>query len=360
MFKKLASIAFIMILIMGFSLMGTFQSVEAETTEVGIVFAHGGLGDLSFNDMAYEGLQMAEEDFDIEFDYIEPVDTADYDPSLRRFAERDYDLVIAVGFLQEEEVRRVSQEYPHVDFAHVDVAYDPLIENVRGMLFADHEGSFLAGALSALVTENNNVGFIGGVNSPLINKFEGGFVQGVEYITEETGRDIEIQRSYAGSFGDPALGREIALNFIDNGADIIYHAAGGTGTGLFTAAEEEEIYAIGVDANQNYISPGQIIASMLKRVDQAVYSTVEDFVQGEFEGGVNVSYALEDDGVGITPLEPEVDDIIAEELTEEEMEKIIEMKEEVTAEHAEKIEEIRQMIIKGEIEIEDWSQIGRQ
>ena len=358
--KKVAGLAVLMSLVMVFSLVGFAQPVEAETTRVGIVFSTGGLGDMSFNDMAYEGLQRASEDFDVEFDYIEPDDVADFDPSLRRFAREGYDLIIAVGFQQAEDLERIAPIYPDHNFAIVDVIYEPPIENVRGMLFADHQGSFLTGALAALVSENDNVGFIGGVNSPLINKFEGGFVQGVEFIAEETGRDIEIQRSYADSFGDPGRGREVALGFIDDGADVIYHAAGGTGEGVFTAAEEEGIYAIGVDANQNHISPGRIIASMLKRVDQAVYSTVEDFVQGDFEGGVNVNYTLEDQGVGITPLRAEVDPIIAEQLSEEEIEQIRQMKEDVTAEHAERIEEIIQMIIDGEIEIEDWSETGRQ
>ena len=360
MIKKVTVMAVLMSLVMVFSLVGFAQPVEAETTRVGIVFSTGGLGDMSFNDMAYEGLQRAAEDFDVEFDYIEPDDVADFDPSLRRFAREGYDLIIAVGFQQAEDVEEIAPIYPDHNFAIVDHIYEPPIENVRGMLFADHEGSFLTGALAALVSENDNVGFIGGVNSPLINKFEGGFVQGVEFIAEETGRDIEIQRSYATSFDTPARGREIALGFIDNGADVIYHAAGGTGEGLFTAAEEEEIYAIGVDANQNHVSPGRIIASMLKRVDQAVYSTVEDFVQGDFEGGVNLRYDLVDDGVGITSLEPEVDEMIAEEITDEDIEQIKQMKEDVTAEHAERIEEIKQKIIDGEIEIEDWSETGRQ
>ena len=360
MIKKLASLMLVVSVVMVLSLVGFSQTVEAETTRVGVVFSVGGLGDLSFNDLAYEGLERASEDYDMEFDYIEPGDTADFDPSLRRFAERGYDLVIAVGFLQEEEVSRISQEYPHVNFAHVDVAHEPPIDNVRGMLFADHESSFLTGALAALVTENDNVGFIGGIDSPLINKFEGGFVQGVEYIAEETGRDIEIQRSYADSFSDAARGREIALGFIDKGADVIYHAAGGVGEGLFTAADEEGIYAIGVDSNQNWISPGRILASKLKQVDVAVYSTVADVIEGDFEGGRNIEFDLAVDGVGITPLEAEIDPVIEPELEEEDREAILEMKEEVTAQHADRIEEIKQLIIDGEIEIEDWAEIGRQ
>ncbi|SDL86288.1 BMP family lipoprotein [Halarsenatibacter silvermanii] len=359
MIKKSGILAILFAVVLVISFMGFSQPAEAETIQVGAVFSLGGLGDLSFNDLAYEALENASEDYDVEFDYIEPDSSADFDPSLRRFAERNYDLVLAVGFLQEEEVRQISQEYPHVNFAHVDVAHEPAIDNVRGMLFADHQSSFLVGALSALVTEEDNVGFLGGIDSPLINKFEGGFVQGVEYIAEED-KDIEIQRSYADSFDDAARGREIALGFIDDGADVIYHASGGTGDGLFTAAEEEDIYAIGVDSNQNWISPGHIIASKLKNVDVAVYNTIEDVVKGDFEGGRNMEFDLEVDGVGTTPLESVIDEVIEPELDEEDREAILQMKEEVTAPHAERIEEIREKIIEDEIEIEDWSEIGRQ
>lgn len=356
--SKVISLIIVFSFIVVGALAGFAQPVQADNIQVGIVFSEGGLGDLSFNDLAQAGLMRAVEELDIEYGAIEPDSVADFEPSLRRFAERGYDLVIAVGFLQEQEVIQLSQEYPHVKWAHVDVAHQDL-ENVEGLVFAEHEGSFLVGALAALVTENNNVGFVGGIDSPLINRFEGGFVQGVRYIDE----DIEIQRSYADSFGDPARGREVALSMIDNGADVIYHAAGGTGAGVFEAAEEEGQYAIGVDSNQNYLHPGYIIASMLKQVDVAVFEAVQAVLEGEFEGGINRMFGVEQGGVGITSLtdvEGEREFYEAGQITEEELEMIREMKEEVTALHADRIEEIRQMIIDGEIEIEDWSVTGRQ
>ena len=364
MIKKLASLTLILSVALVLGMVGFSQPVEAETTRVGIVFSTGGLGDMSFNDLAYDGLTRAQENYDMEFDYVEPDDVADFDPSLRRFARGGYDLVFGTGFQMVDDMQEVAPVFPDVSFGFIDHSFDPTIDNVQGLTFAEHEGSFLVGALAALVTENDNVGFIGGVDGPLINRFEGGFVQGVEYIAEETGRDIEIQSSYADSFNDSARGREIALGFVDNGADVIYHAAGGTGEGLFTAAEEEDIFAIGVDDNQNWISPGRIIASMLKRVDVAVYETVQDYIEGNFEGDRNVAFGIEDGGIDITTLEAEVDELVKERLRErdreEDIEKIREMKEEVTAPHADRIEEIKQLIVEGEIEIEDWSVTGRQ
>ncbi|MFW6301142.1 MAG: BMP family lipoprotein, partial [Bacillota bacterium] len=276
MSKKLISISIVFSFIMIAAFSGFGQVAEADDNgsdvRVGIVLSTGGLGDLSFNDAAYRGLERAEEELGIEFDYIEPADTAEDETSLRRFASRDYDLVIGVGFQMADTLETVAQEYPDVNFAHVDQDFgDDILDNVVSLNFAEWEGSFLSGALAALVSETDVIGYVGGVDSSLIQRFEGGYYQGAKYINP----DIEIKRRYADSFGDPARGREIALGMIDDDADVIYHAAGGTGTGVFQAAEEEDIYAIGVDSNQNYIAPGYIIASMLKKVDNAVFDIVK-------------------------------------------------------------------------------------
>jgi basic membrane protein A len=335
------------------------EEPEKEVTKVGIVLSTGGLGDLSFNDAAYRGLQRAEEELGIEFDYIEPADPSEDETALRRYAERDFDLVIGVGFQMADSLEIVASDYPEVKFAHVDQYFEDILPNVVSLNFTEWEGSFLAGALAALVSETNNIGYVGGVDFALIHRFEGGYYQGAKYINP----DIEIQRRYADDFGDPARGREIALGMIDDGADVIYHAAGGTGTGVFEAAEEEDIYAIGVDSNQNYVAPGYVIASMLKKVDNAVYDTVESVVNGTYEGGQNLYFSLADGGVGITDLT----EITASErkayeegvITEEELNTIEEMKKNVTAPHADRISEIEEMIINGEIEVENWGETGR-
>ncbi|MFN2340225.1 MAG: BMP family protein [Halanaerobium sp.] len=355
--KKVLSLA----IVFAFVMMVVFAAVPAaaQDTRVGIVLSTGGLGDLSFNDAAYRGLQRAEEELGIEFDYIEPADPSEDQTSLRRFAERGYNLVIGVGFQMADSMEIVATDYPDTKFAHVDTTFEDILDNVVTLNFAEWEGSFLAGALAALTTETNNIGYVGGVDFALIHRFEGGFYQGAKYINP----DVEIQRQYADDFGDPARGREIALGMIDDGADVIYHAAGGTGTGVFEAAEEEEIYAIGVDSNQNHVAPGHVIASMLKKVDNAVFDTVESVVNDNFQGGENLYFTLTDGGIGLTDL---TEITVAEEqayeegaITEEELNTIREMKQEVTAPHADRIAEIQQMIIDGEIEVENWGETGR-
>ena len=207
----------------------------------------------------------------------------------------------------------------------------------------------MVGALAGLTTKNNEIGFIGGVELPTIQKFEDGFRQGAKHVNSE----VNIQVDYAGSFGNPDEAENIANTFIGNGGDIIYHAAGGSGLGLFNAVEtKKNVYAIGVDSNQNWISAGNIIASMVKRVDEAVYNTVEDVVRNEFEGGNNIEYDLAKEGVGITPLKVKVDNSILSELTEEEINTIENMKENVTATYANEIETIKQDIINDKIKIE--------
>ena len=359
MLKKVLSLSIIFSFIFMVAFAVGPQSVNAQDTRVGIVLSTGGLGDLSFNDAAYRGLQRAEEELGIEFDYIEPADPSEDQTALRRFANRGYDLVIGVGFQMADSLSTVAAEYPDVKFAHVDQYFENIPDNIVSLNFAEWEGSFLAGALAALTTESNVIGYVGGVDFALIHRFEGGYYQGAKYINE----DIEIKRRYADDFGDPARGREIALGMIDDGADVIYHAAGGTGTGVFQAAQEEDIYAIGVDSNQNYIAPGHVIASMLKKVDNAVFDTVESVVNDNYQGGQNLYFTLADGGVDLTSLTdvgvPVINAFENGTISEDELEMIRTMKEEVTAPHAERINEIKQMIIDGEIEVENWGETGR-
>lgn len=324
---------------------------DEETLKVGIVYSTGGLGDKSFNDSAHRGLQQAKEELGISFEYIEPRDSAEDADALRSFAEDGFDLVIAVGFQMAESLETVAAEYPHINFAIIDSVVE--MDNIESLVFAEHQGSFLAGALAALVSETGTIGFIGGVDFALINRFEGGFIAGAEYVNP----DITVLAQYAGSFGDPGTGKEIALSQIDRGADVIYHAAGGTGGGLFEAALEREVYAIGVDSNQNWQQPGHIIASMLKRVDVAVFETVKALQEGTFEGGTTKVFDLAIDGVGITNL-AELD-VEEQGLPQDQKQAISEMKETVTASHADKIEEIKAGILTGQIKVPDWMTEGR-
>lgn len=329
---------------------------------IGIVYSTGGLGDKSFNDSAHRGLQRAKSELGIVFEYAEPNDSSEDPDFLRDYAEKGLDLVIAVGFQMAESLEIVAQEYPHINFAIVDSVVE--LDNVKSLIFAEPQGSFLVGALAALTSETGKLGFIGGVDFPLIQGFEGGFIAGAKYINE----DIQFLTQYAESFGNPNLGKEIALNQIDQGADVIYHASGGTGQGLFEAVREasadgKTVYAIGVDSNQNFEAPGNIIASMLKRVDVAVFEATKSVVDGNFDGGSITRFDLSIDGVGITDLtDVDVDEKAAAEsgdITADELEIIKQLKQNVTAQHADKIAEIKAGILSGEIEVPDWSLEGR-
>ncbi|SES77746.1 BMP family lipoprotein [Anaerobranca gottschalkii] len=328
-----------------------------EKLRIAIVYSTGGLGDKSFNDSAHRGLLRAEKELGVEIDWVEPRDSAEDADYLRGYAAEGFDLVIAVGFQMADSLKTVAQEYPDINFAIIDSVVE--LPNVASLVFAEHEGSFLAGALAALVTESNIIGFIGGIQFPLIERFEGGFIAGAKHINP----DIQVLSQYARSFGDPATGKEIALAQIDAGADVIYHASGGTGGGLFEAAMERGIYAIGVDSNQNFLAPGYGIASMLKRVDVAVFETIRALTEGEFKGGQSVMFDLAIDGVGLTDLvNIDIDEQAAKDsgdITEAQLNAIKEMKQRVTAQHADKINEIRAGIINGTIKVPDWMTEGR-
>jgi len=205
------------------------------------------------------------------------------------------DLIIGVGFLMKDALDKVSGQFPETRFAIIDAVVEA--PNVASLIFREHEGSFLVGAIAGLVTETDKVGFVGGMDIPLIHKFEVGYREGVKYVNP----DCDVLVAYAGSgpeaFHDPVKGKSLALSQFDRGADVIFQAAGSTGNGVIDAAQERGLFAIGVDANQNYMAPGHVLTSMVKRVDVAVFSIIEDVVQGTFEGGIHV-YGLEADGVG--------------------------------------------------------------
>lgn len=268
--------------------------------KVGMVFDVGGKGDKSFNDSAYRGLLQAADDFGVEHTEFEPGQDADRETGLRKLAQAGYDIVIGVGFLFSDAMRNVAADYPDVMFACVDYDVRPgenIPPNLAGLTFREEEGSFLVGVVAAMFTESDRIGFIGGMDVPLIHRFEAGYVAGAQYVNPA----ISVTVAYAGStpqaFADPVKGKELALLQFGRGVDVIYHASGNTGNGVIEAAREEARYAIGVDSNQNYMAPGHVLTSMVKRVDNAVYQTIESVVEGEFEGGVRV-FGLAEDGVG--------------------------------------------------------------
>lgn len=273
-----------------------------------LVLDVGGLGDQSFNDSAYDGLQRAKREFDAQTEYLESAQTTDYVDNLTQLADNGYNPVFAVGFLMTDAVNEIAPQYPDTNFAIVDSVVEP--ENAASLVFREQEGSYLAGVVAGLMTQEdtdftssdeNVVGFLGGQESDLIGKFEAGYVAGVESVCS----DCEVLVQYAGSspeaFNDPARGKEISLSQNQDGADIIYHASGATGNGLFEAAREQDFFAIGVDADQAKLVPdAPILTSMVKRVDNAVFDTIAAAEDGSFEGGVQ-EFGLEDGGISLAP-----------------------------------------------------------
>lgn len=271
---------------------GLFTSAAlAEQVRVGLVLSEGGLGDQSFNDAAFRGLLRARDELDIYFSYVEPFDISEMEDHQRFFADAGMDLVIAIGFTHESALYSVSADYPDVKFAIVDTVVD--MPNVASLVFEEHEGSFLVGVVAGLMTKTNKVGFVGGMEVPLIRKFEVGFVEGVKYVNP----DAEVIVGYVGDFNDPGRGKEMAISQYERGADIVYHAAGGTGLGVIEAAADNGFYAIGVDSDQDHLAPGTVLTSMVKRVDLAVFEVIKDVVEGKFQPGVH-RFGVADGGVG--------------------------------------------------------------
>lgn len=267
---------------------------------VGMVFDVGGKGDKSFNDSAYRGMLNAADDFEIQFTEFEPGQDADREVGLRKLAQADYDIIVGVGFLFSDAIRKVALDYPGTKFACVDYDVRPgeeLPPNLAGLRFREEEGSFLVGVLAAMFTKTGRLGFVGGMDIPLIHKFEAGYVAGATHATPA----VSVTVAYAGTtpqaFADPAKGKELALLQYGRGVDVIYHAAGSTGNGVIEAAREVGSYAIGVDSNQNYMAPGHVLTSMVKRVDNAVYMAIKEAYEGTFVGGVQ-ELGLAEDGVG--------------------------------------------------------------
>jgi basic membrane protein A len=274
-----------------------------------LVLDVGGLGDQSFNDSAYAGLQRAKKEFDAETEYLESSSPTDYVDNLTQLADSGYNPVFAVGFLMTDAVNEVAPQYPQTNFAIVDSVVEA--ENAASLVFREQEGSYLAGVVAGLMTQESTdytnpddkvVGFLGGQESELIGKFQAGYEAGVESVCS----DCEVLVQYAGStpeaFNDPARGKEISLQQINQGADIIYHASGATGAGLFEAAREEDIFAIGVDADQAKLFPdAPILTSVVKRVDNSVFQTIEAARNGNFPGGEVVEFGLDDNGISLAP-----------------------------------------------------------
>ncbi|HVT40339.1 MAG TPA: BMP family ABC transporter substrate-binding protein [Gemmatimonadaceae bacterium] len=273
--------------------------------DVGIVFDLGGRGDKSFNDGAFIGAERAAKELGAHVRFVEPGEGSDREAGLRLLAAEHMDLVVGVGFIFSDDLTQLAQEYPGIAFAGVDFAIavdktgQPIAPppNLAALKFREEQGSFLVGALAALVGGSRKVGFVGGMDSPLIHKFEAGYRTGVKYVCP----DCEVIVQYAGvtpeAFRNPGRGKELALSQYQQGVNVIYHASGSTGLGVFEAARTLEKFGIGVDADQYAEAPGHVLTSMVKRVDNAVFDAIKRVKERRFSGGV-YQFGLAEDGVG--------------------------------------------------------------
>jgi basic membrane protein A len=307
----------------------------------------GGLGDQSFNDGAYQGLQMAKEELGVEIRVVESKQQTDYIPNLTGLAEDGSNIVFAVGFLMEKAVKEAASKMPDTKFAGIDIGAsedDP--DNFKGILYKEEQAGYLAGIVAGMMTkeyageseklnDDNVVGVVLGMFIPPVEKYEVGFIQGVKRVNP----DCEVLSVTAGSFTDQAKGKEAAVAMIDKGADIVFHAAGLTGLGSIQAAKEQGVTAIGVDVDQNHVAPETVITSAEKKIPRTVFLAVKEVVEDNFEGGTNV-YGLQQNAVGISPFHS-FDDVVPQAVKDE-------------------LDKAREEILNGEVTIETTRKaIGR-
>jgi len=287
------------LLIAGFVALPEVAQRAGSGIRVGLVFDVGGKNDKSFNESAWRGLERVRTELGVDVQYIEPTEGADRESALRSLAARGVDLVIGVGFIFGPDLERLAVQFPNVKFAGIDYAPSPgarSLPNLAGLAFREHEGSFVVGAIAGLLTHTKIVGFVGGMKIPLIRKFEAGYEAGVHHVCPT----CRVLGAYAGTepkaFADPSLGEELASAQFSNGADVIFHAAGKTGDGVFAAAKNHGGRAIGVDSDQYEAMPCCVVTSMVKRVDVAVVDITKDLIAGKFRGGIH-ELGLAEDGV---------------------------------------------------------------
>ena len=307
-----------------------------------LVLDIGGLGDQGFNDSAYEGMQAAEESLGVQGRYLESQAPTDYANNLTQLSDNGNNPIFAVGFLMTEDLAEIAPQYPETQYAIVDSVVEDA-DNVINLVFREQEGSYLAGVVAGLMTQEdtdytssdeNVVGFLGGLEGPLIQKFQAGYEAGVESVCP----DCEVISQYAGAgpeaFNDPGRGKEISQQQIEQGADVIYHAAGNTGRGLFEAATEQDIFAIGVDTDQaQRFKEAPILTSVIKRVDVAVRETIEQAAESGQPRGATVDRGLKEKGISLAPY-GRFDDDVPQEVKDA-------------------VDQARQDIINGEVQVPD-------
>lgn len=287
---------FLFIFIIIFSLtacdMERNQEKEEPLTKVVMVVTEGCSGYISYKDIACQGIERAKKDFKIETEVLEVETTVEYINALSQSAEKGADLIIAVGCIPSSKLEQIAEQYPETAFAVVDLDED-IRENIMSLAFKEHEGSFLMGIIAALTTKTDVIGFIGGISGPTIDKFEYGFRGGVKAINP----DAQVLVRYTDSFENPQLGREMALDQIQKGADVIFHESGRCGDGIIDAANEQEVWVMDVVQDQTSNDSETVLCSMFIRVDHAVYFAVQTYMNDDFEGGI-YEFGLDFEAVG--------------------------------------------------------------
>lgn len=299
------------------------EAKDPADVKVGVVTDVGGVNDGSFNQSSWEGLQRAQEELGITANYLESATDSDYIPNLETFVDEGYDMIICIGYQLADALREEAEANPDVKFAIVDDATNADLDNVTCLMFEQAQASYLVGYVAGLTTKTNTIGFVLGMSTDTMNEFGYGYCAGAL----DANPDVKILQTNANSFADTAAGKTAANNMIADGADVIFHAAGGTGLGVIDACKEAGIWAIGVDSDQSAIAPETILTSALKRVDNACYEEAKATLEGNIEAGVK-TFTLEDAGVDLAPT---VDNIDPEVL--------------------EKVNEVKEKIISGEIEV---------
>ena len=267
----------------------------AEDGQPAVIFDMGGKFDKSFNEAAYNGAERFKDETGIEYLEFEITNESQRDQALRRMARRGAKVVVAVGFSFATPLEEIAAEFPETQFVIIDSVVDQ--PNVQSVVFKEHEGSFLVGMAAALASETGKVGFVGGMDIPLIRNFAHGYEQGVKHVNPDAEIYVNMTGTTPAAWNDPAKGAELAQSQFDRGADVVYAAAGGTGLGVLQAAADSGKLSIGVDSNQNYLHPGSVLTSMLKRVDVAVYNAFKSGMDGSLAAGEQ-SLGLAEEGVG--------------------------------------------------------------
>ena len=296
------------------------EGTDYSNFSVGMITDTGGVNDQSFNQSAWEGLQAFEQETGAKVSYRESEQEANYGPNIDSLVDADTDLIWGIGFMMGDAISNAATTNPDIKFAIVDNAYDETPANLTAVVFRAQEPSFLVGYMAGMTTETNKVGFVGGIKGEVIDQFEFGYRAGVAYAAKELGKEIEVLVQYADSFGDDAKGKAIATSMYTNGADIVFHAAGNVGQGVIAAAKDMDKLVIGVDRDQAYLAPDNVMTSALKLVGAAMKDVSKRIADGEELGGQTLAYGIAEESAGIPPYEGSTANLVDKEVYDKTME----------------------------------------